>query len=159
MKRIFLVAILLIAGIQLHNLSQVKAHCEIPCGIYDDQLRINLLLEHITTIEKSMNEINELSKAEEKNYNQIVRWVVNKEEHANKIHELVSQYFLHQRVKIADPSDEVAYAKYVAQLTSLHAVLVYAMKSKQTTDLTFIKKMQDAVHTFEHNYFEEEHKH
>lgn len=159
MKRIFLIALLFISGVQLHNLSYVKAHCEIPCGIFDDQLRINLLLEHVTTIEKSMNEIIELSKAGDKNYNQIVRWVVNKEEHANKIQELVSQYFLHQRVKMADPSDKVAYAKYVAQLTSLHAVLVYAMKAKQTTDLSNIKKMQDAIHSFEHNYFEGEHKH
>ncbi|MCK5701941.1 MAG: hypothetical protein KAI29_12345 [Cyclobacteriaceae bacterium] len=26
------------------------AHCEIPCGIYNDELRITLLYEHFTTI-------------------------------------------------------------------------------------------------------------
>ena len=30
------------------------AHCEIPCGIYDDEMRLKMIAEHITTIEKSM---------------------------------------------------------------------------------------------------------
>ena len=33
---------------------QSKAHCEIPCGIYGDSVRIALIYEHITTVEKSM---------------------------------------------------------------------------------------------------------
>ena len=32
----------------------VLAHCEIPCGIYDDQTRVQLIHEHIGTIEKAM---------------------------------------------------------------------------------------------------------
>jgi len=28
----------------------IYAHCEIPCGIYDDSLRIELIKEHIGTI-------------------------------------------------------------------------------------------------------------
>ncbi len=27
------------------------AHCEVPCGIYDDQLRADLIAEHATTVE------------------------------------------------------------------------------------------------------------
>ena len=34
-----------------------EAHCEIPCGIYDDEAGIKQLLEHVTTIEMSMNQI------------------------------------------------------------------------------------------------------
>ncbi len=153
MKKVLFALMIMLTGVGMSNYTSVQAHCEIPCGIYDDQLRINLLYEHITTIEKSMNEINELSKAKEINYNQLVRWVNNKEEHANKIQEIVSQYFLHQRVKIKDASDEEAYKTYIAQLTSLHEVLVYAMKAKQTTDVTFITKMQESLHNFEHAYF------
>jgi len=26
------------------------AHCQVPCGIYDDQARLDALEEHITTI-------------------------------------------------------------------------------------------------------------
>lgn len=134
--------------------TKLFAHCEVPCGIYDDSLRIKLIYEHITTVEKSMNSIIELSKEATPNYNQLVRWVVNKENHAEKIQEIVSQYFLHQRIKVTDPSDEIAYDKYVKSLTLLHKILVSAMKTKQTTDLSFIEELRKTVHEFEEVYFE-----
>ena len=137
---------------------QSNAHCEIPCGIYGDSVRITLIYEHIQTIEKSMKMINELSDQAKPDYNQLVRWVTNKEEHAQKIQDIVSQYFLHQRVKPTSADNDVAYRKYVKQLESLHQVLVFAMKSKQTTDLSIIDTMREKVHVFEHAYFED-HKH
>jgi len=48
------------------------AHCQIPCGIYDDELRVQLIEEHITTVEKSMNQIVALGKASPVDYNQLV---------------------------------------------------------------------------------------
>ncbi len=131
----------------------VRAHCEIPCGIYGDSVRIALLYEHISTIEKSIKKIEELSAEKKVDYNQMVRWVMNKEGHAEKIQEIVSQYFLHQRIKIKDPSDSEAYGVYIKQLTLLHQLLVYAMKTKQGTDLKYIKKLKDTLHDFEHAYF------
>ncbi|MHC4552675.1 MAG: superoxide dismutase [Ni], partial [Planctomycetota bacterium] len=58
--------------------SEVFSHCEIPCGIYDDPMRIRMIDEHIQTIEKSMKQIQELQKTDEINYNQLVRWTINK---------------------------------------------------------------------------------
>jgi len=129
------------------------AHCEIPCGIYGDSLRVEQIAEHIRTIEKSMNQINELSQEGDKNYNQLVRWITNKEEHATKIQDIVSQYFLHQRIKPVDPSNQEAYEKYTTHLTLLHELLVYSMKSKQTTDLKYIEKMRETLQKFEDAYF------
>ncbi len=37
------------------------SHCQVPCGIYDDEARFGAIREHVATIEKSMNSINELS--------------------------------------------------------------------------------------------------
>ncbi len=122
----------------------VLAHCEIPCGIYDDKMRISMLEEHITTIEKSMNMIKELEK--DSNSNQLIRWVLNKEDHANQFQEIVSQYFLTQRIK-AD------HGKYGAKLEVLHQMLVYAMKCKQTTDLANSAKLKELVSTFDTLYF------
>ena len=133
-----------------------RAHCEIPCGIYADSVRISLIKEHITTIEKSMIQIEEISKSSDANYNQLVRWVMNKEEHAKKIQEIVSQYFLHQRIKPVDPAQAEAYAKYQKHLELLHKLLVFSMKTKQTTDLGFIEKLRSTVADFEKAYF---HKH
>lgn len=154
MKKLKVLVVLSVIFItQFVNTQVVSAHCEIPCGIYEDSLRISLLSEHITTIEKSNNMINELSNEAKPNYNQIVRWVVNKEEHANKIQKIVSQYFLHQRVKITDSSDKEAYAKYINQLTTLHEISVYAMKAKQNTDLVYIEKLRSSLAAFEQIYF------
>jgi nickel superoxide dismutase len=129
------------------------AHCEVPCGIYDDSVRIDLIKEHITTIEKSMKLIVELSNDENPNYNQLVRWVMNKEEHASKIQEIVSQYFMHQRIKPTDPADKENYQKYLKQLELLHKLQVYSMKAKQTTDLENIKLLRKTVVAFEESYF------
>jgi len=131
---------------------QVRAHCEVPCGIYDDPLRIALMREHIVTIEKSMNMIRTLSGEEEKNYNQIVRWVNNKEHHAEELQHIVSQYFMTQRVKPVDPGDESGHAAYLEQLGLLHELLIAAMKSKQTIDLEQIATMRRLVDGFEAAY-------
>jgi len=153
-KRIFgLFAALFISGLLYQN---ANAHCEIPCGIYADSVRISLIKEHITTIEKSMVQIEEISASSDVNYNQLVRWVVNKEEHAKKIQDIVSQYFLHQRIKPVDPAQEDTYAKYQKHLELLHKLLVYSMKTKQTTELDWIEKLRSTVNDFEKAYF---HKH
>lgn len=146
-------AFLLVALFVGLNYQKSYAHCEIPCGIYADSIRISLISEHITTIEKSMNQIEEISKSATPNYNQLVRWVTNKEEHAVKIQEIVSQYFLHQRIKIVDESDAAAYAKYQQHLQLLHKMSVYSMKCKQTTDLAFIEKLRTTLTDFEKAYF------
>ena len=39
--------------------SVVYGHCQIPCGIFDDETRIELMKEHVVTIEKSINELNQ----------------------------------------------------------------------------------------------------
>ncbi|MFO7607225.1 MAG: superoxide dismutase [Ni] [Desulfurivibrionaceae bacterium] len=122
--------------------ASVRAHCEIPCGIYDDEMRLDMISEHVTTIEKSMNQILELQKEKELNYNQLVRWIDNKEHHANEIQHIVSQYFLTQRLNF----DDKEYAKKVS---SLQKILVYAMKCKQTVDLENLKKLREACREFE----------
>jgi len=126
--------------------SSAGAHCEIPCGIYDDQLRVKLIAEHATTVEKSMKEIVELSKAGSANYNQLVRWVSNKEAHATKIQEIVSQYFMTQRVK----PDQKQYSE---KLIALHKMLLAAMKCKQTTDVTHVNDLRLHLKNFEVLYF------
>ena len=130
----------------------VHSHCEIPCGIYHDKARVEMIEEHITTIEKAVKMIGELSKEKDKNYNQIVRWVTNKEEHASMVQEIVSQYFMTQRVKPAARNAE-GFSRYVDQLTLLHQMLVYAMKAKQTTDLAHIEKLRSLVAEFKTIYF------
>lgn len=126
------------------------AHCQIPCGIYDDEARIGEIREHITTIERSMNQIQALQKnikaADAHDYNQMIRWVNNKEDHAAKLQEIVSKYFMTQRIAMDDD-------KYAEKIELLHTMLVHAMKCKQTVDLHYVKKLRKVVDEFEALYF------
>jgi len=145
MKKRILQLILLLS-FTLSLAAGAAAHCEIPCGIYDDEARITMLLEHVATIEKSMNQITAIEKEKEHNPNQLVRWVMNKEKHADELQEIVSQYFMTQRIK----PDTKAYEK---KLTLLHQMLVYAMKCKQTTDLANTAKLTGLIQEFRELYF------
>jgi len=146
MKKIFLQILVGCSFIVIFSI-QAFAHCEIPCGIYDDETRINIIKEHIVTIEKSMNQIIGLEKDEHHNSNQLVRWIMNKEHHADEIQEIVTQYFMTQRIKL----DTKNYEK---KLGLLHQMLIYSMKSKQTTDLTNVTKLKNLVNDFKALYFQ-----
>jgi nickel superoxide dismutase len=119
-----------------------------------------MMAENITTIEKSMKQITELSQENKPNMNQVVRWVQNKEEHADEIGHIVTFYFMSQRIKPVSKSDDKTYAEYVHKLTLLHEMLVYSMKAKQTTDLSNVEKLRALLKEFETAYLgDTDHKH
>ncbi len=148
-KRIAVVSILAAVPILA---SIAYSHCQIPCGIYDDDARFDAITEHITTIEKSMKLIMELSGHEKPNMNQIVRWVNNKEHHADELSEIVTYYFMAQRVKLPADGDSKAQNEYFKKLTLLHQMLVYSMKAKQTTDLANVELLKSSLNEFHKVY-------
>ena len=128
-----------------------SAHCQIPCGIYDDNARVMAMLEDVETVRKSVNSLMELvDKADLQSRQQFVRWVTNKEAHAEKIIGTISDYFLTQRVK-PDQKD------YVERLKRHHAVVLLAMKVKQTADLKVIDQLEASVKALLEYYPEQEH--
>ena len=139
---------LLIPLVTIQNI--VIAHCQVPCGIYDDALRIIQIKEDYKTIKKAMEQISQLSnKSDPISSNQLNRWVMTKEQHATNIQKIVSEYFLTQRVK-ADKSQ-----KYIDQATTLHQVLVAAMKCKQTVDDSNVDLGVQLVDIFIGYYFDD----
>ncbi|SCY48178.1 superoxide dismutase [Ni] [Desulfoluna spongiiphila] len=145
MKRSFF-GLFLAWAVLLSTPTAALAHCEIPCGIYNDEMRFEMILEHIKTIEKSMNAINDLSLADKGNTNQVVRWVSNKERHAEEIQEIATQYFLAQRVKI--PKGTKGMKDYVESLKYIHQLVVFAMKAKQSTDIKHVKALQETTEAY-----------
>ena len=122
------------------------AHCQIPCGIYDDHARVKSMLEDITTIEKSIKLIVELSgKTDAQSQNQLVRWIMNKEKHAQNIISTISDYFLTQRVK----PDQKNYAE---RLAKHHAVIVAAMTAKQNADMKYVETLRKSVEALSSYY-------
>jgi len=123
-----------------------SAHCEVPCGIYTDQLRFESMLEDQKTIHKAMTRIQALSgKTDAQSRNQLARWIATKEDHATRTQGVIAQYFMTQRIKAKDP-------KYVGKLTAAHAVMVAAMKCKQTVDTKKADALKTAVLSFYEAY-------
>lgn len=141
------------------TVERAEAHCQIPCGIFEDDVRFRLMEEHITTIEKSMQQILEIGAKDEKNWNQLVRWVENKETHADLLVEIITEYFLQQRIKPFEGGDAAARDKYVAELTACHEILVRSMKAKQTTDLAHVEALRTLLHDLAHSYLGQSHQH
>jgi nickel superoxide dismutase len=133
-KRYFTIAPLAVLITVLLQSTILFAHCEVPCGIYDDEMRFTMLREDIQTIDKAMQQISALSTEATPNWNQIVRWVMTKETHADKISETVTEYFLKQRIM-------------------LHKIMVTSMKCKQTLDLENVKALNKLVDDFYKAYF------
>ena len=156
-RKIEIVAGLILLSLLTMFAVRVFSHCEIPCGIYDDEMRIKMMSEHIATIEKSMNQIvhlsGEVAGLYPEDLNQLVRWIQNKEEHADELSHIVTQYFMTQRVKPVDMEDPKAYEDYVNKLTLLHQMMFYSMKAKQTTDLDNVQKLKSLLDSFKTAYF------
>jgi len=152
MKSIALLTISFILSLSAFPL-QAWAHCQIPCGIYGDETRFKIMHEHIETIMKSMNKIAELSEDPTVNMNQIVRWVQNKETHADEISSIAQKYFLAQRIKKPSMSDKDSYTAYTDQLIYLHGMIVSSMKAKQSTELEAVAQLKSQVNKFRNSYF------
>ena len=143
--------IVLIVGFGLAISPQAYAHCQIPCGIYDDHARVQQMLEDVATVEKSVKLILELAgKTDAQSQNQLVRWVMNKEEHAQRIISTISDYFLTQRVK-------PTATDYAERLLNHHAVILAAMKAKQNAEISVVVDLKASVEKLQPYY--PEHKH
>ncbi len=137
--------------VTLISVSSVQAHCQIPCGIYDDAARVAIMLEDVATIRKSVSLISELAdKLDPQSQNQLVRWIMNKENHAQNIIDTISDYFLTQRVKASQED-------YAERLQNHHAVIVAAMKAKQNADMESVDKLMAAVEAVAPYYPKHEH--
>jgi nickel superoxide dismutase len=137
--------VIVATGSVLVHQAETNAHCQVPCGIYDDAARIKSLREDATTIAKAVAQVSDLaSQHDAQAINQAIRWVMTKEEHASHIIEVVSQYFLTQKVKPkAAGSDD--YNAYLALLADHHAVMVAAMKTKQSSSAAPVADLVKAI--------------
>lgn len=119
-------------------------HCQVPCGIYTDQLRFEQMLEDTKTIAKAIGSVGELTTAMQggqltpTNVNQLTRWIQTKEDHASNIQKTVAEYFLTQRIKESNKD-------YTSQLIASHKVMVAAMKCKQDANAATAETLKKAI--------------
>lgn len=144
MKRLF--AVIALLAVVAVPAAYVYAHCQVPCGIYDDDARFVEMHEHFDTISKADAEIAALAdKTDALSKNQLVRWVTTKDDHATKVQRIIGDYFMAQRIKADD-------GQYVDKLTAAHKVMVAAMKCKQTVDEGVADELHSAIDAFQEAY-------
>ncbi len=144
----FLGALAFMATPQEH----AAAHCQVPCGIYDDPARVHHMLEDVTTIAKAVDQIGALAaKTDALSQNQVTRWIMTKEAHASDIITTVAEYFLTQKVAEV-PAGDPARQAYLDSLADHHHVMRAAMKTKQTVDAAAVQDLKTAVEALAKRY-------
>lgn len=115
------------------------AHCQVPCGIFDDAARVHAMLEDARTIAKACRLMAELDgKTDPQSRQQFIRWTNEKEAHAQKIIEVTANYFMAQRVK-------TSMEDFNDRLLAHHAVILAAMRAKQNADASYAEALTQAI--------------
>jgi len=152
MKTIHILALTLAS---LFTTASLSAHCQVPCGIYGDELKFGELEQHVDTIAKAGTQIRELSAKDDlsaQDMQQIVRWTNNKESHAQKIIDETANYFLAQRLK---PGAD----HYAEKVELLHHIIVFSMKSKQSVESDPVDTLSKKLAAFKDIYLDHDHVH
>ncbi len=126
---------------KFHSFPEAKAHCDIPCGIYDPTpAQIDAL-----TVVRMMDLMEGLAEGEEKSrvtyHNSIDRYIAVKEEHAEKVkHEI--------RVIWGDFIKDAHVEKYPELPGLVHKIMQLGSKCRQTADRANGLALIDAVNQF-----------
>ena len=129
------------------HIEKVKAHCDIPCGIYDpivaqiSALTVVRMIDLMTDFE---------TKNPEKNkdyFNSMARYVAVKEEHAERakaeIRVIWGDYFKSQHIE-----------KYPNAHALVHKIMQLGSKSRQTADREQATQLVDAINEFAQMFWE-----
>lgn len=138
MKRHFLswsVTALLACSSLLHG------HCQMPCGIYHDDMVFDQIDQYVETMYKGITVMSESKFTSLKDKNEFVRWVVQKENASNEAANLLVTYFLMQKVK---PGEDDT----IKRLTSAHKLLFLIVQIKQNADVEFVEAFNEEWEKF-----------
>ena len=123
------------------HLTRAKAHCDIPCGIYDPgpaqiyALTVVRMIDLMQEMQSSHNQ-NDLEYQ-----NNMPRYVLVKEEHAEKVKNEI-------RVIWGDYIKEQHVQKYPNLNDLVHRIMQLGSKSRQTADRDVAVQLVEAVNDF-----------
>lgn len=134
-------ALIAIITIFICRTGSLIAHCQMPCGIYHDEMVFNQIDQYIETMYKGLTELknNKFSTPVERN--NFFRWVMLKETASNEMANLLTEYFLQQKIKPGEPDT-------AKRLISVHKMLFELTAIKQNVDLKMIEDFADEWESF-----------
>lgn len=132
---------------RVFGFAEVKAHCDIPCGIYDPhQAQIAVL-----TVIRMIDLANDLVKGSAKEtldfHNSLTRYIAVKEEHAELCKKEV-------RVIFGDFIKKEHVDKYPELPTLVHKIMQLGSKARQTTSRDTAVELLGAVNRFAEIFWE-----
>jgi nickel superoxide dismutase len=132
---------------RLFKFADARAHCDIPCGIYDPhQAQIGALT--VIRMIDLMGELKAAHAADTQDYqNSMARYVLVKEEHA----ELVKREV---RVIFGDYFKKEHVEKYPELPELMHKIMQYGSKARQTTSRAAALDLLNGVNRFAEIFWE-----
>jgi nickel superoxide dismutase len=129
------------------GLHQAKAHCDVPCGIYDP-ITAQIAALTVVRMVDLMKDLESKGNASKVDYqNSMSRYIAVKEEHAEKAkHEI--------RVIWGDYMKAQQLEKYPNLNDVVHKVMMLGSKSRQTADRDTAVQLVDAVNEFAQIFWE-----
>uniref|UniRef100_UPI00140E9480 superoxide dismutase [Ni] n=1 Tax=Neochlamydia sp. AcF84 TaxID=2315858 RepID=UPI00140E9480 len=119
----------------------LMAHCQMPCGVYHDELVFNQIDQYIETMYKGITELNNSKFSTPFERNNFIRWVKLKDSASDEIANLITAYFLQQKIKPAE-------ADTPKRLISAHKMLFELTAIKQNVNIKMIETFADEWENF-----------
>lgn len=121
--------------------AQLMAHCQMPCGIYHDEMVFDQIDQFVETSVKAISVMQDNPFSTVQDRNAFVRWVIQKDKGADEIAQVITTYFLQQKIK---PGEEDT----TKRVLSAHQLLFYLVQIKQTVDLKVLNDFYEEWERF-----------
>lgn len=117
------------------------SHCQMPCGIYHDDMVFDQIDQYIETMAKGISVLNDSKFSSVKDKNEFIRWVVLKEDSSDDVARIITEFFLQQKIK---PGEDDT----VKRLVSAQKLLFLLVAIKQTADLKYLNDFYEEWEKF-----------
>lgn len=123
------------------NTSSLSAHCQMPCGIYHDDMVFDQIDQYVETMYKAISILKENKSQTPKDRNEFIRWVMQKETASDEAAGIITKFFLQQKIK-PDEDDTVK------RISTAHKLLCLLVGIKQNVDLNMVEQFADQWEKF-----------
>lgn len=121
--------------------ASLGAHCQMPCGIYHDEMVYDQVDQYVETMYKALSILQENKFETIVDKNQCIRWVIEKEQSSDEVASIFTTYFLQQKIKPGEIDT-------VKRVTSAHKLLFLLVGIKQGVDLKLVEAFADEWEKF-----------
>lgn len=121
--------------------STLLSHCQMPCGIYHDDMVFDQIDQYIETMAKGISVMNDNKFKTVHDYNELTRWIMLKEESSDDVATVLTEFFLQQKIK---PGEDDTQKK----ITSAHKLLFLLVAVKQNADMKILNDFYEEWERF-----------